>query len=600
MDKKNTTIGVLLLIAAAVAFVWGQKNSREPATPAQIQQAVAKADEKSGLPPPAPSSAVVQPSLQTAFATAATEHAGANITTLENKFVRVAFTDFGGAVKTVSLLQYPAALHSPDPFVFNELHADPILAIVDFPGLDKATRYQLVSSTATEVVYRAVFNGTLEVTRRYVLSPDEVKLTDPYQIRTETTVRNLSDKASLPMRLGMALGSAAPANALDNGLQLQAGYSNGSKQDFTPRRSFEAGNGFFGIGAHEAKPSVETEGPIVWAMVEGQFFTSILTPDEPAQQMVSRRVKLLTELPDAMVSAYGVTGTAQFDLKALAAHGSQTLGAQLYVGPKEYRRLANADVFKKDQDKVMNYGLFKFFSQILVTLMTWMHGVVGNWGIAILLTTLFLKVIFLPLTLSASRSAKRMQKLQPELKELKEKYKDNPQKQQTATMELFKKHKVNPVGGCLPVLITIPFFFGFYKMLSSTAELRFQSFLWAKDLTAPDTVFVIGHGSLPIIGSLPINILPIMLGVVMIFQMRLTPQPTVDNSQAKMMKFMPLMFMIFYYSYSCALALYSTANGLFTIGQQLVINRMKDAPVTEAVVPPKGGRGVKNVTPKKK
>ena len=266
-----------------------------------------------------------------------------------------------------------------------------------------------------------------------MLSPDEVKATgDPYQIRAETTVRNLSDKPALPMRLGMALGTAAPANALDNGLQLAAGYSDGNKQTFIARRTFEASGGLLGFGQHDAKPSVATDGPIVWGAVKGQFFTSILTPDEPAQQLVSRRVKLLTELPDAMSSAYGVTAAAEFDLKSIPAHASSTLGANIYVGPKEYTRLSNEDVFKKDQDKVMDFGWFHFFSQVLLSMMTRIHRWTGNWGVAIILTTLLLKILFMPLTLSASRSAKRMAKLQPELKELKEKYKDNPTKQQTA------------------------------------------------------------------------------------------------------------------------------------------------------------------------
>jgi YidC/Oxa1 family membrane protein insertase len=161
-------------------------------------------------------------------------------------------------------------------------------------------------------------------------------------------------------------------------------------------------------------------------------------------------------------------------------------------------------------------------------------------------------------------------------------------------MELFKANKVNPVGGCLPMLITLPFFFGFYRMLSSSAELRFAPFLWAHDLSAPDTVAVI-----PILGGIPINILPLLLGATMLLQMQLTPQPTVDNSQAKMMKFMPLIFMFVCYGYSCALSLYSTVNAMFTIVQQLVINRMKDAePVVAAVA--KGGKGLKNVTPKRK
>jgi YidC/Oxa1 family membrane protein insertase len=242
----------------------------------------------------------------------------------------------------------------------------------------------------------------------------------------------------------------------------------------------------------------------------------------------------------------------------------------------------------------MDFGFFKFFSQILLTLMTWIHGWVNNWGVAIILTTLSLKTIFIPFTLAASKSAKRMAKIQPELQALREKFKDNPQKQQAATMELFKSRKINPVGGCLPILITIPFFMGFFTMLQSTAELRFAPFLWAHDLSATDTVAMI-------FGFLPLNIMPILMGATMVVQMRLTPSPSVDNAQMKMMKFMPYVFMLFCYSFSCALSLYSFINGLFTIGQQLVINRMKDpVEAAPAVTTGHGGKPIKNVTPSKK
>jgi YidC/Oxa1 family membrane protein insertase len=165
---------------------------------------------------------------------------------------------------------------------------------------------------------------------------------------------------------------------------------------------------------------------------------------------------------------------------------------------------------------------------------------------------------------------------------------------QQATMEIFKANRVNPVGGCLPVLITIPFFFGFYRMLMSTAELRFAPFLWSNDLSMPDTV---GH-----LLGFPINVMPILMGVTMIVQMHLTPQPSVDNAQAKMFKFMPYIFAFFCYNFPVALSLYSTINGLFTIGQQLIINRMKDSPLPAPVVAARGGKsgkGMKNVTPKK-
>jgi len=242
----------------------------------------------------------------------------------------------------------------------------------------------------------------------------------------------------------------------------------------------------------------------------------------------------------------------------------------------------------------MDFGMFKFFSQLLLTLMTWINGWAGSWGMAIILSTLLIKIVSLPFTLSAARSAKRMQKLQPQMAAIKEKFKDNPQKMQQANMALFKENKVNPLGSCLPVMIPMPFFFGFFSMLRSASELRFADFLWVHDLASPDTV---GH-----IAGVPINILPLILGITMIVQTKLVPQPNMDTDQAKMMatmmKWMPLIYVVMCYSFSCALALYSTVNGLFTIGQQLYINRQKD-PVGVSVAA-NAGRVIKNVTPKKK
>ena len=241
-----------------------------------------------------------------------------------------------------------------------------------------------------------------------------------------------------------------------------------------------------------------------------------------------------------------------------------------------------------------------FFAPLLLTIMNWVHGLVDNiapgwaWGWAIVITTLLLKIVFLPLTLAASRSAKRMAKLQPHMQALREKYKDNPQKMQAETLRIFKENKVNPVGGCIPILITIPFFVGFFAMLQSASDLRFAEFLWVADLSAPDTVArVLG---------LPINIMPILMGATMIFQMKLTPTPTADPAQQTMFKVMPWIFTLFCYTFAAGLALYSTINGLFTIGQQMIINRMPepDLPINNGGAPKPGPGGIKNVTPKKK
>jgi YidC/Oxa1 family membrane protein insertase len=612
MDKKNTTIGIVLLAAAFVSMHFSQKHAPAP-NPNQVIGAPAAptatptATEPGVTPAAAP---VVRSSTSGEFVALAPVSDQAAITTLSNAFVTAHLTELGGAIRDVQMHRYPAELGGKEPFAFNQVHADPMLAFVDFPGLDRSVAYELVSKSATEVVYKTVLDGRIEVTRRYTLPAQAGPGLDPYQLHHETTFRNLTDQAVSIAQLRpveLSLGTAIPSNNTVYGQIMTAGFSNGKDQTFVAATELAAGNGLFGIGAHASVPYIEkpvfasgknAQGAEVsvpalsWASLSNEFFTTILTPAAPGSALVVRRVKIHPELPDTDHNAIGLTGAAQFQLAPLAPQASATLAMDFYVGPKEYKRLANGDVFKADQDKVMQFGFFSFFSQLLITLMTWMHGIIPNWGVAIVLTTLTIKVVFLPLTLKASRSMKRMQKLQPEMKALKEKFKDNPQKQQAALMELYKQHKINPLGGCIPMLIPLPFFYGFYRMLYNTAELRFQPFLWARDLSAPDTdAHVLGY---------PLNILPLLMGATMLIQASLTPTPTVDNAQAKMMKFMPLIFVLFCYNYSCALSLYFFVNGLFSIVQQLIINRMKDPPLAAPILAPAGGKPVKNVTPKKK
>ena len=590
MDKKNTLIGVTLIVAAFAFLILSNKFSPPPPPAPVTAPAVNPAGVVAGSATAPNAAAPAQTVTGTpAFTALAKDSSTATVTTIENAYISVRFTNFGGAIRDIALRKFPAELHRPEPYVFNALHSDPMLGFVDYPGLDRNTPFELVSQTPTEIVYRAVLGGQVEVTRRYTLVAQPDDKHDPYQLRHETTLRNLTEQLVPISRFGLSLGTIAPVSDSVYGQKISSGLSNGDKQTFIQRTDLEGGSGFLGLGASQPKFNVVSGGPVTWAAVDNQFFTSILTPDQPGVGLTTTRVKLLPTAADDQRSAYGLSGAAQFDVKPLPAHGSTTIAMSFYVGPKEYRRLSNSDVFKLDQDKIMQFGVFKWFSQTLLTLMTWVHKGIPNWGLAVILTTLILKIVFVPFTVAASRSAKRMQKIQPEMQAVREKFKDNPQKLQAATMELFKKHKVNPLGGCIPILITMPFFFGFYTMLQSAAELRFEPFLWAQDLAAPDTV---AH-----VFGFPVNIMPLLMGATMIFQMRLTPQPSVDNAQAKMLKFMPYLFILFCYSFSCALALYSTINGLFTIGQQLVINRMKDDgdPATTTA-----SDGLKNVTPKKK
>jgi len=615
MDKKNMLIGGALMVCAIGFLIYG--NRFAPPPPAPLPSATQTAPEAGPSGTPSSPGAAGAPAFSASpsstnnatFAAIIKDNTDARVTTLRNEFVEVRLTDFGAAVRDVAFLKYPAVQGQPAPFVFNQLHADPMLAFVDFPGLDRSVRFERVSANSTEVVFQLILENRIEVTRRYSIRPAGATLAeseDPYEIRHETTFRNLTDQTIALPRAAVSLGTAAPFSALDYGQYLNVGFFDGEDFRFNERSELQGG-GFmtnFGVGDRNPKPFIEQPGNVIWATVKNQFFAAILTLDQPGVGIVTRRVEL-PPFPGSTQTNIGVAGSARIDLKALAPQGSSTFSGDFYVGPKEYKRLSG---FEQKQDKIMQFDRY-FFNRMLLsgyvgpfllTLLHSAHSVVPSWGWSIVLMTLFLKIITLPFTLAASRASKRMQKLQPQIQAVREKFKDNPQKLNQATMEIFKENKVNPVGGCLPILITIPLFVGFFAMLQSASELRFAPFLWANDLSAPDTVARIF--------GFPLNIMPLLMGVTMVVQMRLTPTPTTDNMQMKIMQFMPIMFTLFCYNFSCALALYSTVNGLFTIVQQLAVNKFtKDEPIAgaaaAAAAKPAGGnpwKKTKNVTPKKK
>ena len=221
------------------------------------------------------------------------------------------------------------------------VHADPMLAFVDFTGLDRHTGFELVSHTATEAVYRAVFENRIEVTRRYFLANGSDPKSDPYQLRHETTFRNLTDQTIPLPRIGLSLGTTSPISHLDYGHQLATGYSDGKDRNFVERSKLQGG-GFLsmvGIGSKEPLPFINSPGPVVWASVSNQFFTGLLTPDAPAAGLITRRVELAA-FPDSPDKPnFGITGAAQFDVPALAPHGTAKLAMSFYVGPKEYRQI---------------------------------------------------------------------------------------------------------------------------------------------------------------------------------------------------------------------------------------------------------------------
>jgi YidC/Oxa1 family membrane protein insertase len=234
------------------------------------------------------------------------------------------------------------------------------------------------------------------------------------------------------------------------------------------------------------------------------------------------------------------------------------------------------------EDEIMNFGMFGLVSKALLSSMNMLKGWLGNYAWAIVVLTLAIKTALWPLQNKATRSMKRMQALQPKMTEIREKYKDDPTRMNAEVMKLYKDYGVNPVAGCLPMLMQIPIFFGFYNMLGVAVELRNSTFLWVKDLSQPDTVaHLLGY---------PVNVLPLCMAVTMFVQMAIQPKSG-DPVQQRVFMFMPLIFVFFCYNFASALALYWTVQNLFSIAQ-LYLTRDQAAPqlVKVSAPSPKKGR----------
>jgi len=264
-------------------------------------------------------------------------------------------------------------------------------------------------------------------------------------------------------------------------------------------------------------------------------------------------------VPDRVAAAIHFAG------RSLTAGETYHRTLSYYVGPKEFSSIAPLGLHKQE---IMDFGKLRWLCEGLLWSLNKLYWLIPNYGIAIILLTLIVRIIFWPLTHKGTESMKRMQALQPQIKELQEKYRDKPQKLQQETMALYRENKVNPLGGCLPMLVQIPVFFALFNVLRSAVELRFAPFLWVKDLSAAENLLV---GVSPI----PINLLPILMTVTQIWQQKLTPAAGDPAQQKMMMWMMPIMMLMFLYSMPAALVLYWTANQVMMIIQLYWQRRMK-------------------------
>jgi len=235
--------------------------------------------------------------------------------------------------------------------------------------------------------------------------------------------------------------------------------------------------------------------------------------------------------------------------------GLQNIKFSGYVGAKEYATLHSINPVLTN---VIEYGWFTFAAKPLFSLLMWLHGIFGNWGWAIIGLTAIIRLVLYPLTYKGMVSMQKMKDLAPKMKELKEKYKGDPQRLNAATMDMYKKHGANPLGGCLPMLLQIPVFFAIYRVLLNAVELQGAPWiLWINDLSRMDTYYV----------------MPILMGASMFLQQRMTPNNFTDPMQEKIMKYLPVIFTFFFITFPSGLVLYWFINNLFSIAQQFIVNQ---------------------------
>ncbi|MBI2339240.1 MAG: membrane protein insertase YidC [Deltaproteobacteria bacterium] len=478
----------------------------------------------------------------------------------ENDEIKAVFSTKGGALKHWSLKKFHTGADETSPFIdlingAGEGDGTVSQGSLTQGSLTQAFRLSLEGGTEpTEPVYTVEseqenelvlsFQGpTMEIRKRIVLN----SRINPHVLDLTVELVNRGDK---PVDLEPRLWINRPQKAVKKGGGF-FGFLTGPPDLFVPDLFVDGKLKVF-ANWEKLAPKNEERGKIYWSgLTDRYFFMGII-----ARQAGSAR-----EGVDGVSAVYGKS--AGDGVYNSLSYGGVTLNPgekiqrrfSAYLGPKKREELKILGV---NLEHSVDYGWFSFVAIPILWLLIFFHKIIPNWGIAIIVLTFFVKLLLHPINVKAMQSMKAMQKLQPRLTELRQKYKDNKEKLNVEMMQLFKTHKVNPMGGCLPLLIQMPVYIALYKVLYNAIELYHAPFFWFyRDLSAPD----------------PYLITPILLGILMAAQQKLTPSPSADPAQQKMMMIMPIMFSAFMIFLPSGLVIYIMVNTIMSVVQQYMIHR---------------------------
>lgn len=587
MDRKGIAAIVLSLLVMVGWQFWNQKQLKDwqDAHPAEVAAAKAAAEAAAnGSPTASPKAATPAPGITAAPVSPVGTKPGTEVPehkqAVSTPSVIYNFTNRGGGIATAELLKHEGEMPGQH-IVLNTFGTHPIGAVLQ-KSADTADEAFEGTVKGGQVVYEHVDPTGLKTTKTFSLPqlPESGKkaTADEYTVKLDVSFSNTGSVAVEYPDYLIYVGSAEPIRQRDQPIYTNFAWYTDKITLIDPNWFAPHRMAVVGIETAPGQSNyLQSPGGIVWAGVKDQYFATLLSlTGTTAQSVWASPLEIKTDTK-TVKGIQGALGMPSFRLNPGATRTEQFT---LYAGPKEYRRLKELG---QGQAEIMNFGMFKIISIFLLRIMNLLHDYIGSYAIAIIVLTFVVRGALWPIQGAATRSMKRMQLLQPRMAELKEKYKDDPTRMNTEVMKLYKDYKINPFGGCLPMFIQIPIFFGFYSMLGTAVELRNSQFLWVHDLSQPDTIF---H-----LGGIAVNILPLCMAGTMLWQMSLTPK-TGDAAQQKMFMFMPLVFVYFTYNFASALALYYTVQNTLSI-IQLYATRNQEPPTLEKVPAPSSKRSNK-------
>jgi len=544
MDQMRLMIALVLSFVVFLGwnFFFPQEAKQPPASPPQ------QAAKPEKIQAPAASAVAAKPAAEGIAAVVSADRPARRLT-VETPLYTVGLSEKGAVINSFVLKGYHAGVEKDSPLL-NLFPSDGSLGTLDvglkgIPGLENAVfqagvadeRISLTQGTR-EIVFSYKSANGMQVEKIYRFSADS------YVMGLDVRVFNGSEQP-VTESLSIAMREAYPAKKNANVFEGPSALIN---------KSLET------IEIDDIAKKNSLTGKITWVALQNRYFTTSLIP--LTEEDASLR---LAVLPGNVVEA-------QYDSpeQVIAPNSRQSFEYQLFFGPKDINAIQPAG---HQLERIVDFGMFDILAKPCLWLLNFIYGVIPNYGVAIIILTILTKILLWPLGTKSYKSMSQMKKLQPLIQEIREKYKNDRKKMNEEVMRLHKTYSINPVGGCLPMILQIPVFFALYRMLDQAIELRHAHFLWwINDLSAPDRLFNFDF-SIPFMEPpYGIPVLTLVMGATMFWQQKMAP-PAGDPTQAKMMLLMPVVFTFIFINFSAGLVLYWLVNNVLSIAQQSYVQK---------------------------